>query len=50
MTMASQKKPRQEIYTPRDQALLARLIHEIDKKSCLFSAKRDASMSEQKSV
>ena len=40
MTMASQKKPRQEIYSPRDQALLARLIHEIDKKSDHFSMER----------
>lgn len=46
--MASKNKARQEIYSPRDQKLLVRLILDIDVEKDLFSAKRDAGTSERK--
>jgi hypothetical protein len=39
---------RQEIYTKKDRHLLAKLIHELDPEKLLFSAKRDAGVSEKK--
>ncbi len=44
------KKDRQEMYVPRDQELLARLIHAIDVDKNLFSARRDGSTCETKAV